>query len=145
MHRTTSTICLALLLVALFSARGLSQERPHAVHASSARPDLRTGLGSWHHRISTAVPRAQEYFDQGLRLAYAFNHDESARSFAEAARHDSSCAICWWGVAYAHGPNINLPMTPEAEQRAVVAIRNARRLAHRASTREQSYIDAMAL
>jgi tetratricopeptide (TPR) repeat protein len=136
----------ALLLLALVAARGLSQEPPHAAghdHRSPASPTLRTGLGTWHHRISTNVPRAQEFFDQGLRLAYAFNHDEAARSFEEAARQDASCAICWWGVAYALGPNINLPMTAEAERRAFAAIKTAQRLADGASPRERAYIGAL--
>ena len=114
----------------------------HGSHADS-RSVLLSGLGDWHHSISTRSPRAQQFFDQGLRLAYAFNHDEAARSFAEAARLDPMCAMCWWGVAYAVSPNINVPMTPEAEQRALAAIRTGQRLAQSASPRERECIDAM--
>ena len=114
----------------------------HGSHADS-RSVLLSGLGDWHHSISTRSPRAQQFFDQGLRLAYAFNHDEAARSFAEAARLDPMCAMCWWGVAYAVSPNINVPMTPEAEQRALAAIRTGQRLAQSASPREREYMDAM--
>ena len=59
------------------------------------------------------VPAAQRYFDQGLRLAYGFNHEAAGRAFAEAARLDPKCAMCVWGQALVLGPNINLPMAPE--------------------------------
>lgn len=141
----------ALILVA--APDGGAQERTHAAGpahqhggapAAPGQPALLPGLGHWHHPITTRVPRAQEFFDQGLRLAYAFSLDESARSFVEAARLDPSCAMCWWGVAYAVGPNINLPMTAEAEKRGLQAIRRALRLAPAATLRERGYIEAMA-
>ena len=116
----------------------------HAHPAPASGVTLLQGLGNWHHGVTTRTPRAQDFFDQGLRLTYGFNHDEAERSFAEAARLDSTCAMCWWGVAYAVGPNINLPMTPDGERRALAAIREAQRRAGRASPRERAYIDAMA-
>ena len=64
-------------------------------------------LGDHHHEITTSSPRAQQYFDQGLRLMYGFNHAEAARAFWEAARIDSTCAMAWWGFAYVLGPNYN--------------------------------------
>ena len=114
----------------------------HASHSGSIT--LLPGLGDWRHEISTRSPRAQQFFDQGLRLTYAFNHEEAERSFAEAVRLDSTCAMCWWGVAYAVGPNINLPLTADTERRALAAIREAQRRTSTASARERAYIDAMA-
>src|SRR5260221_10711486 len=67
-------------------------------------------LGNLTHRISTHNAQAQRSFDQGLRLTYGFNHAEAIRAFREAARLDSTCAICWWGAALDYGPNINQPM-----------------------------------
>src|SRR6478736_1965590 len=67
-------------------------------------------LGTFHRKITTSSPEAQQYFDQGMRYLWAFNHDEATRSFAEAAALDSSCAMCYWGVALTVGPNYNLPM-----------------------------------
>ncbi|HEY9448115.1 MAG TPA: hypothetical protein VIQ60_00100, partial [Gemmatimonadaceae bacterium] len=64
--------------------------------------------------ITTTADSAQAYFDQGLRLYYAFNHPEAIRAFREAQRLDSLCAICYWGEALAWGPNINLPMDSAA-------------------------------
>ena len=60
--------------------------------------------------ITTRVPAAQRYFDQGLRLVYGFNHGEAIRAFDEAARRDPDCAICHWGAALAYGPHVNAPM-----------------------------------
>src|SRR6185436_11038929 len=67
-------------------------------------------LGDHHHAISTTVPAAQQYFDQGMRLVFGFNHGEAIRAFQEAARRDPNCAICYWGAALAYGPHVNAPM-----------------------------------
>src|SRR5436853_18778 len=81
-----------------------------AAGAAGARLPIYTDLGTWHHAIRTRSPRAQKYFDQGLRMVYAFNHDEAIAAFAEAERLDSTCAMAPWGIALASGPNINLPL-----------------------------------
>jgi hypothetical protein len=70
------------------------------------------GLGASHRKISTPSVEAQAYFDQGMRLMWAFNHDESARSFARAAELDPDCAMCLWGFALTIGPNYNMPPRP---------------------------------
>ncbi|HEX8381137.1 MAG TPA: hypothetical protein VF619_11395 [Allosphingosinicella sp.] len=76
------------------------------------------GLGRFHRRITTASPKAQRYFDQGMRFVWAFNHDEATRSFARAAQIDPKCASCYWGVALTLGPNYNMPLMAEARARA---------------------------
>src|SRR5476651_1859091 len=91
------------------------------------------GLGAHHHPISTKNPDAQMYFDQGVNLLFGFNHAEAIRSFREAARLDPDCSMCWWGVAEAVGPNINLPMPPDAVAPAWAALQKARALEPRAS------------
>ncbi|HEX6048791.1 MAG TPA: hypothetical protein VFZ21_05975 [Gemmatimonadaceae bacterium] len=150
-HGATSfALALSSLLVIAMAAS--AQEHRHRdahgapahEHHTNGRPALLPGLGEWRHSITSRDPKAQQFFDQGLRLTYAFNHDEAERSFREAARLDSTCAMCWWGVAYAAGPNINLPMTEDGETRALAAIRQAQRLASGASTRERAYVNAMA-
>jgi tetratricopeptide (TPR) repeat protein len=105
---------------------------------------LYDNLGSFHVPISTSNPQTQQYFDQGMRLAYAFNHAEAVASFEEAARLDPRCAICHWAVAYALGPNINAPMDSAAGARAWAAIERAKELASGASERERDFITAMA-
>jgi tetratricopeptide (TPR) repeat protein len=114
-----------------------------AADAKSAVP-LYQNLGNHRYQITTQVPKAQRYFDQGLRLYYAFNHQEAIRAFEEAARLDPQCAMCPWGKALALGPNINAPMEPDAERAAYAAIRKAVALAGNASPREQALIRALA-
>jgi tetratricopeptide (TPR) repeat protein len=132
------TLALSLVLVTCLATAARAQAAPP--------PDvpLYDNLGSHHYAIGTAVPLAQRYFDQGLRLYYAFNHDESIRAFREAARLDARCAICWWGVALAYGPNINVPMDAEAGEAAYEALTRARSLAHHATPVEQALIEALA-
>ena len=81
-------------------------------------PQLYDNLGTLHHSISTASDPAQRYFDQGLRLVYAFNHEEAIRSFEEAAKQDPSGPMPHWGIALALGPNINAPMSKDDGRRA---------------------------
>ncbi|HZI88844.1 MAG TPA: tetratricopeptide repeat protein [Candidatus Polarisedimenticolia bacterium] len=104
---------------------------------------LYTGLGTVHHAVATKSPQAQKYFDQGLRLCYAFNHDEAIRAFREAARLDPTCAMAHWGVAYALGPNVNLPVDPAREQEAFGEIQKARTLAAKTSAKERDWIEAL--
>jgi tetratricopeptide (TPR) repeat protein len=115
-----------------------------AAAAPSDSVPLYNNLGRYHHAISSRVAKVQAYFDQGLRLAYGFNHDEAIRAFREAARRDPNCAICWWGVAYSYGPNINLPMDSAAGVSAYEALQRARALIGKASPAEQAYIRALA-
>jgi len=102
-------------------------------------------LGSHVFPVSTSSPQAQLFINQGVNLAYGFNHAEAARAFAEAARLDPECAMAYWGHALVLGPNINMPMPPEEEPRAHELVRKAVALKAGASPREQAYIDALAL
>ena len=104
---------------------------------------LYDGLGSVHFPITTANPVAQRYFDQGLSFAYGFNHAAAIASFREAQRLDPSCALCFWGEAMAHGPNINAPMDPSTNARAVGLARYANWLARKATPAEQAVTAAM--
>ena len=111
-------------------------------HAAGAR--LLQGLGGHHYTITTTSPEAQRFFDQGLVLAYAFNHPEAKRSFDEAVRLDPSCAMCHWGVALVLGPNINATMDPAVNAEAYAAARRALALAHNVSAKERALIEALA-
>jgi tetratricopeptide (TPR) repeat protein len=104
---------------------------------------LYDNLGTLHHEITTASPTAQQYFDQGLRLTYAFNHDEAIKSFKEGIKHDSTCAMCYWGVAYALGPNINLPMDTALVKPAWEAAQRALRFSSGTTPKERAYIEAL--
>ena len=102
------------------------------------------GLGRHHHPITTKWELAQRYFDQGLTLCFNFNHAEAIRSFEAAAIVDTKCAMAWWGVAFAHGPNINAPMEDGAVPKAWEALQKAIQLKDKASAKERDYIDALA-
>jgi tetratricopeptide (TPR) repeat protein len=108
-----------------------------------ATAPLFNDLGDHHMAVTTRSPTAQRYFDQGLILTYGFNHAEAVRSFREAQRIDPHCAMCFWGEAYALGPNINKPMDPADTQRAWDATRLAQRAAASATPRERALIAAL--
>src|SRR6185503_5635583 len=135
-----SALAVALLAGGSLLGRCAAQHANHGAAPSGTDLPVFTGLGGVHHPISTRSPETQRFFDQGLRLAYAFNHDEAIRSFEKAASIDSTCAMCWWGIGLALGPNINNPMSPEAEQRAAAALERARALAAHATDEERAYI-----
>lgn len=103
------------------------------------------GLGRLNHRVTTHVPLAQRYFDQGLRLVYGFNHDEATRSFEAAAAADPDCAMAPWGIALALGPNYNLEVDEPRQKAAFEAIQTAKMLAAGVNAHERAYIEALAL
>jgi tetratricopeptide (TPR) repeat protein len=100
-------------------------------------------LGNHTFKVTTSSDRAQLFMNQGLNLAYGFNHAEAFRAFAEAARLDPSCAMAHWGQALVLGPNINAPMNPDDEPRALAAVQKALELRSGATEREQDYIEAL--
>src|SRR5580698_10067383 len=105
----------------------------HTMHDKERPVTLVAGIGDAHHPVSTQNTQAQEFFDQGLRFIYAFNHDEAARSFQHAAELDSKLAMAYWGVAEAVGPNYNDPGDPERYQRAHDSVQKAVDLSEGAS------------
>jgi tetratricopeptide (TPR) repeat protein len=106
-------------------------------------PEL-SGLGAVHMPVSTRNPRAQAFFDQGLRLLYAFNHAEARRAFEEAARLDPTLAMAHWGQAMTLAVNLNAPMPAANGRRAYDATRRAQALASQASLKERALMDAVA-
>jgi tetratricopeptide (TPR) repeat protein len=118
----------------------------HSPMASDTPPaTLLSGMGSLHHPISTSNVEAQRFFDQGLTLIYAFNHDEAERSFRRAAELDPQAPMPWWGIAIALGPNYNDPGNPEKEKAAYDAIQKAKSLSVAGSENERAYIEVLAL
>src|SRR5262245_30087352 len=107
-------------------------------------PPLYNNLGILSYRITTKSPTAQRYFDQGLRLAYGFNHAEARNAFRAAQKHDPDCAMCAFGEALVLGPNINAPMEADAVAPALASARKAKQNAASASPREQALIAAIA-
>ena len=135
--------CLARL-VAVVTLVVTTSVLAHDVAAPTAsNQEIDPGLGPVHHPVTTRNERAQAYFDQGMRLIFAFNHEAAIQSFKRAWELDPNLAMAQWGVAYALGPNINRPMEPKAHQAAYEALQKAIALKSRVSTAERTYIDAL--
>jgi tetratricopeptide (TPR) repeat protein len=133
---------ISALLLVLGCTLASAQDTPQM---QSKPVTMMSGLGDLHHPVSTKNPDAQQFFDQGLRLIYAFNHDEAARSFHHATELDPKLAMAWWGVAEATGPNYNDPASDERFAQAHADVQKAVDLSANASPSEKAYIQAMAL
>ena len=114
-------------------------------YSSGNTAPLFSQLEGIHFSISTKNAKVQQYFDQGLMLSFGFNHAEAARSFYEAARQDSTCAMCWWGFAYVLGPNYNGGMEQDNFQRAYDAVQKAKSLDANCTQKERDLIEALTL
>lgn len=115
-----------------------------AWYASGKPAPLFEGMDILNYPVTTENKEAQQYFNQGLLLAYAFNHAEAARSFYHSIRLDPKCAMCYWGYAYVLGPNYNAGMEPDNYERAYEAIQSAVELSGNATAKEKALISAMA-
>jgi tetratricopeptide (TPR) repeat protein len=133
-----SAFALGLALAAVALAQ-------HGQHSSSDKAaKLTAGLSDLHHPVSTKNAEAQQFFDQGLALIYAFNHEEARRSFEQAARLDPKLAMAQWGIALAVGPNYNeTQIDPARLSAARRALEKAGELAAGATEKERDYIAAL--
>lgn len=148
MKLTSYCATFAICLASSAAVAGAQQHehppgQPATTQAAAGTP-LYDNLGSLHRAITTTSPVAQQYFDQGLRLTYGFNHYEAIKSFKEGLKHDATCAMCYWGIAYALGPNINLPMDTAAVRPAYDAAQKALKYSSSATPGERAYIEALA-
>jgi tetratricopeptide (TPR) repeat protein len=112
-------------------------------YTSGTKAPRFNGLKGIDLKISTTNKEAQEYFNQGMMLAYGFNHAEAARSFYEATRLDSTCAMAYWGYAYVLGPNYNAGMEEDNFQRAYEATLKAQSLSQKSTQKEMALIKAL--
>ncbi|MCT7378654.1 tetratricopeptide repeat protein [Chelativorans salis] len=153
-HILASSLMLATSMLAVTAAAheqtktelfnpGVSYAAGKAGEAASGRPPLYEGLGTMSMPVTTKSAEAQAYFDQGLRLAWGFNHAEARRSFQEAQQLDPECAMCFWGEAFVLGPNINDAMRDEAAVPAREAIDRALALTEKATPKERALIEAL--
>jgi tetratricopeptide (TPR) repeat protein len=131
-----------LLLAAVTKTETLPFQ-PQPMQAAGGEVPIYRDLGSLAFRITTKSPRAQTYFNQGLRLSFAFNHAEAQRAFQTAQKADPDCAACFWGEALILGPNINVPMAPDANAPALAALAKAVALKDKASAKERALIEAL--
>lgn len=148
MRVKTTLIALTILsLITVPAVARVHDARALAADPATAKapiaPKLK-GLGDYNFTVTTQNPESQRFFNQGLRLTYAFNHSEALRAFKEAARLDQRNAMAYWGWALVLGPNLNLPMIPEVAPQAYQAIQKAVSLKDKVSDRERAYIEALA-
>ncbi len=126
-----------IALGAAFFILGCSDE-------SEIKAPLFKNMGEINHfKITTDSELAQKYFDQGITLAYGFNHEEAFRSFQEAVRLDSNCAMAYWGMAIVLGPNINLPMDKASVPNAFQAVQKAVSHLDNATEKERDWVLAL--
>jgi tetratricopeptide (TPR) repeat protein len=133
-----------IALVLLGTNAITAQQSDMQMKMGPAPVTIMPGLGSLHHAVSTTKPEAQRFFDQGLSLVFAFNHEEAIRSFKRAAELDPQMAMAWWGVALALGPNINQEVDLAHEEAAYDAAQKALALAKDKPEAERAYIGALA-
>ena len=138
---------LAATTLLLAGLAALPVDRTAGAQAPTEAPlaPLLEGLGAHDWAVTTSVPRARQFFNQGVRLLYGFNHPEALRSFREAARLDPALAMAFWGQAMSVGPNLNAPLSADNAKQAYDAIQAGRRAAAGASVRERAIIEALAL
>jgi tetratricopeptide (TPR) repeat protein len=116
---------------------------PQPMKAAGGAVPLYDNLGTLSFKAGTRDAKAQAYFDQGIRWAFAFNHAEAQRAFQAAQKADPKLALAWWGEALVLGPNINAPMMPEAVAPALAALAKAVELAPRAPAKDRALISAL--
>ncbi|MBS1811163.1 MAG: tetratricopeptide repeat protein [Acidobacteria bacterium] len=140
---TNKRLSLITITITLISTMLCAQHEQHS-QIPPKPATLMPGLGNLHHPVSTQNSEAQKYFNQGLTLIYAFNHEEAVRSFQRAAELDPKLAMAWWGYALAVGPNYNEPTIDPARMKAAVdAVRKAQAQLSSASDAERAYIEAL--
>src|SRR5678816_4051557 len=148
------SLCLAALALSLATTSLHAQVPVHKHYEPTDSFDTASPSGAVAPRlqkvgkhvfpVTTQSEQAQLFMNQGLSLAYGFNHAEAGRAFAEAARLDPNLAMAHWGMALVLGPNINAPMAPEEEPKALDHLKQAQALKSKASQRERDFIDALA-
>src|SRR5215472_4294990 len=152
-HRGLSAVALLAVVIAMparaaetvpFKEGVQMPGQPPGVTYEAATPPLFGDLGTTSWKITTSVPQAQAYFDQGLRLAYAFNHAEARRAFRQVQKLDEAAPMGYWGEAWVLGPNINAPMDGAANAPAFAALRAAQARLKAGTPKEQALIAALA-
>lgn len=139
----TQKIIYVLFILLIYSA-SFSQHKHEKNKTGKSNVTLIPGLGNFHHKVTTESKEAQKFFDQGLILTYGFNHEEAIRSFQKAAELDPDMAMAYWGIAFALGPNYNLPADNEQRKLAYDAMQKAIKLSENVSRQDKDYIKALA-
>lgn len=151
MPRLAAVVLIVLGFASGYACTALNEPPAAAAGTPSSVPPvapvgatLLEGLGDYQRLITTAKPEAQRWFDQGLMLAYGFNHDAAERSFLKAIEQDPDCAMCWWGAALVLGPHVNAQMDPANNGKAWMRAQKALALSANAAPWERAFIQALA-
>jgi tetratricopeptide (TPR) repeat protein len=144
-RQLAATMVLVAGIAALPVPHPAAAQAPVAPVSGAPLAPLLEGLGKNEWPVTTRVPRAAQFFNQGVKLLYGFNHPEALRSFREAARLDPTLAMAFWGQAMAVGPNLNAPLSADNARQAYDAIQAGKRAAAGASARERAIVEALAL
>jgi tetratricopeptide (TPR) repeat protein len=144
-HHFAAILAISCICFALSAAA--QTQKPRSLYDRYTEPIqiYKTGLGSFTRPMSSTNKEAQAFFDQGFQMMYAFAKPEAVRSFREAWKRDSDCAICYWGEAWAWGSYLNGPMNAEEAPHAYAAMQKALSLKGRAPAKEVALIDAIAV
>jgi tetratricopeptide (TPR) repeat protein len=143
--RLRGLVILAALAAPALVAFPVAGQAAGTHHHGERMPLYGVRLGDYTWPVATSSQPAQAYFDQGMRLMYAYAPAEALRSFVEARTEDPQCAMCWWGEAWTLGPFFNGAMRPADAPAAYAAARQALQLAGSASDVEQALIRALAV
>ena len=144
-----ATVCILAVSTAAYAQAPVHKHYEESKEAAKPGPTGELAprlqnLGAHTFPVTTKSKQAQLFVNQGMNLAYGFNHAEAGRAFREAARLDPNCAMCYWGQAVVLGPNINVPMSPDDEPKAYELAQKAVAMKSKATPRERAYIDAVA-
>jgi tetratricopeptide (TPR) repeat protein len=154
--RPATVIAGTLVAGSAFAATSFAGEPPRSAEVAvaskaearssdAAAANQYSGFEGYARKVTTDSPEAQRWFDQGIQLLYGYNHDEAIRSFEKAAEIDPSCAMAWWGSAYARGLHINKPeMAEEQSKLAYAAAQKAVAAIDDETPAEQSLVKAVA-
>jgi peroxiredoxin len=83
----------------------------HSFHAEvfnegpRQRAYLMPGMPRIHFPVTTKVPEAQSFINQGVGQLHGFWYYEAERSFRQAAALDKECGMAYWGMAMANIEN----------------------------------------
>jgi tetratricopeptide (TPR) repeat protein len=141
MSRLVAAALVGIAFIAGFACTSSTTKGPGGAPQAPVGATLLEGLGSYTMGKVSANATAQRWFDQGLNLAYGFNHDAAERSFLKATEADPQCAMCWWGASLVLGPHVNAAMDPATNDKAWMRAQKAAKLA--SSDRERAFAKAL--
>jgi tetratricopeptide (TPR) repeat protein len=142
MNRITNPLLMVCLLYVSFAT--ITYAEPQLPPVAEAPPMILESLGNHRRAISTDSEEARAWFNQGLALMFGYNFDGAIASFRQATVNDPKCAMAWWGIAYAAGPNQNNPqIQPPYNEWSYAAAQKAYKLREYETGANRALIEAI--